>query len=142
VRPRFRPRNDSGFTLLELMVVLAILGLLAAVAGPPMLRYLSSGKSQAAKIQITNLGASLDLYAYDVGAYPATRDGLNALLAKPTSVNRWNGPYLKSKDTIIDPWGNPYKYAMPGQHGAYDVYTLGPKGTEGGQNDSPDFRNW
>jgi general secretion pathway protein G len=124
------------------MVVLAILGVLAFVAAPPVLRYLSSGKSQAAKIQIQNLGASLDLYNYDVGSYPSTRDGLNALITKPSSASHWNGPYLKAPEMIIDPWGKPYKYRRPGQHGTYDIYSLGPNGTEGAENESSDLRNW
>jgi len=94
-------KSAGGFTLLELMVVLAILGVIASMASPPVLRYLASGKIDAVKIQIVNLGSSLDLYNYEVGACPSSRDGLNALLTKPTAAARWNGPLLKSKEMMV-----------------------------------------
>jgi len=139
-----RPRapGNAGFTLLELMVVLAILGALAFVAAPPFLRYLASGKLQATKIQIVSLGSALDLYAYEVGRYPTNDEGLKALLAKPATAPRWNGPYLQRAEMITDPWGQPYQYRMPGQHGAYDLFSLGPKGTQGGEAESNDLRSW
>ena len=133
---------SAGFTLLELMVVLAILGALAFVAAPPFLRYLASGRLQATKIQIASLGSALDLYAYEVGRYPSSEEGLKALLAKPPTAVRWNGPYLQRAEMIVDPWGHPYQYRMPGQHGSYDLYSLGPKGTQGGEADSDDLRSW
>lgn len=142
MRLRAAKRGNAGFTLLELMVVLAILGALAFVAAPPFLRYLTSGKLQATKIQIVSLGSALDLYAYEVGRYPTGDEGLKALLAKPANAARWNGPYLQRAEMILDPWGHPYQYRMPGQHGSYDLYSLGPKGIEGGESDSNELRSW
>jgi general secretion pathway protein G len=137
-----RARGAAGFTLLELMVVLAILGVLAFVAAPPFLRYLASGKLQATRIQIASLGSALDLYAYEVGRYPTSEEGLRALVAKPATATRWNGPYLQRAEMIVDPWGHPYQYRMPGQHGSYDLYSLGPKGTQGGEAESNELRSW
>jgi general secretion pathway protein G len=137
-----RGRGAAGFTLLELMVVLAILGVLAFVAAPPFLRYLASGKLQATRIQIASLGSALDLYAYEVGHYPTSEEGLRALVAKPATETRWNGPYLQRAEMIVDPWGHPYQYRMPGQHGSYDLYSLGPKGTQGGEAESNELRSW
>jgi general secretion pathway protein G len=136
------PSREAGFTLLELMVVLAILGALAFVAAPPFLRYLASGKMQATKIQIVGLGSALDLYAYELGRYPSSDEGLKALLTKPANVARWNGPYLQRAEMLLDPWGHPYQYRMPGRHGSYDLYSLGPKGVEGGEGEANELRSW
>ena len=137
-----RVRRNAGFTLLELMVVLAILATLAFVAAPPFLRYLATGKLEATKIQIAGLGSALDLYSFDVGRYPSTEEGLKALVAKPANATRWSGPYVQRAEMILDPWGHPYQYRMPGQHGSYDLYSLGPRGTQGGETDSNDLRSW
>ena len=110
--------RDDGFTLLELMIVLAILGLLAFVAAPPFLRYLDTSKMETARIQVQNLGAALDLYAYENGRYPSGQEGLGALLAKPATAPRWKGPYLTQAEMINDPCGRPFFYGMPGRHGA------------------------
>lgn len=128
--------------MLELMIVIAILGMLAAVATPPFLRYLDSSKTNTAKIEIQSLGAALDLYSFENGRYPSTAEGLKALLEKPASAPHWNGPYLKRPEMIADPWGNPFHYRAPGHHGAYDLYSGGSDGTDPGENAAKGLRSW
>jgi len=128
--------------LLELLVVLAILGLLAVVATPQVLKYLGTAKHETAKVQIQNLGTALDLYRFEVGRYPTTQEGLAALVAAPTGAARWNGPYVKKRESLTDPWDRPYGYRSPGQHGAYDLYTLGADGQPGGEGENRDATSW
>lgn len=125
---RNRLAADDGFTLLELLVVLAILGLLVSLAAPPVLRYLSGAKEHTAQVQISNLSASLDLFKLDVGRYPTTEEGLSALVAAPTGVENWNGPYIKNSASLTDPWGHPYSYRSPGENAEFDLTTQGPDG--------------
>ena len=134
--------SADGFTLVELLVVLAILGLIAALATPQVVKYLGKAKTDAAKIEIKNLGAALDLFAIDVGRYPSDQEGLIALVAKPPGLERWNGPYLTAKAAPVDPWGRPYLYRFPGQHQQYDLYTLGADNAPGGSGDNQDVANW
>jgi general secretion pathway protein G len=135
-------RRDSGFTLLELLVVLAIMGLLAAIVAPQVLRYLGSSRSQTAKVQVQNVNAALELYKLDVGRYPTPEEGLNALVTAPATAPGWNGPYLQKAGALRDPWGQPYFYKVPGQHGEVDVYTLGADKAEGGSGEAKDVGNW
>ncbi|HEY4078737.1 MAG TPA: type II secretion system major pseudopilin GspG [Rhizomicrobium sp.] len=135
-------RRDAGFTLLELLVVLAIMGLLAAVIGPQVLKYLGSSRTQTAKVQIQNVTAALELYRLDIGRYPTVQEGLGALVAAPPTAPGWNGPYLRRADALHDPWGQPYLYTVPGKHGEVDVYTLGADKTEGGSGEDQDVGNW
>jgi general secretion pathway protein G len=137
-----KPRRQTGFTLLELLVVLAILGLLAAVVGPQVLRYLGSSKSQAAAVQSKNIAASLNLYKLDVGSYPTAQQGLQALMKAPPSVPFWNGPYLPDAGALVDPWRNPYHLRVPGEHGEVDVYSLGADNAPGGSGEAKDVGNW
>jgi len=137
-----RTQGQRGFTLIELLVVLVILGLLAGLVGPQVLRYLSSAKSDTALLQIEELGAGLDLYHLEVGRYPTTAEGLMALVEKPMGVNNWNGPYLKKKRIPLDPWGNEYHYQAPGEHGMYDLYSLGNDNMDGGDGDNADIVSW
>jgi general secretion pathway protein G len=123
--------KQTGFTLVELLVVLAILGLLAAVATPQVLKYLGRAKVDTAQIEIKNLSTGLDLFLIDVGRYPTQQEGLSGLVANPGSLPSWSGPYLKGTVVPLDPWGHPYQYRIPGQHGDYDLFTLGPDGTGG-----------
>ena len=136
-RPRhLQPRSKArcaGFTLIELLVTLAILALLATLATPPVLNYLASAKTDTAKIQIDNLGAALDLYRLDVGRYPTQEEGITALIERPQSAESWNGPYVKKAESLTDPWGEPYIYVIPGDHGDYDLYSLGADQVEGGE---------
>jgi general secretion pathway protein G len=135
-------RRLTGFTLIELLVVLVILGLLAGVVGPRVLKYLGSAKSDTTNLQIEEIGAGLDLYHLEVGRYPTTEEGLQALASAPTDVNGWNGPYLKKKEIPHDPWGNDYHYQYPGENGDYDLYSLGRDDADGGQGEDEDIVSW
>lgn len=135
-------RATRGFTLLELLVVLTILGLLAALAGPQLMGVLGGAKTKAAKLQIERLETVLDLYKLDVGRYPSTEQGLAALLVQPDGVEGWNGPYLKKADGALDPWGQAFTYRSPGQHGTVDIQTLGADQREGGSGEDRDVNNW
>lgn len=134
--------HSGGFTLIELLVVLVILGLLAGLVGPQVMKYLGSAKTDSARLQIEDLGASLDLYRLEVGRYPTNEEGLRALVEAPAGVNSWNGPYLKKRIVPDDPWGNEYHYRSPGQHGAYDLYSLGADNAEGGEGENRDIVSW
>ncbi len=137
-----KPRPDAGFTLLELLVVLAIMGLLAAIVAPQVLKYLGSSRSQTAKVQIQNIDAAAELFRLDVGRYPTPEEGLTALVTAAPSAQGWNGPYLQKATALKDPWGQPYLYRAPGQHGEIDVYTLGSDKAEGGTGEAKDVGNW
>jgi general secretion pathway protein G len=139
---RARRPWQRGFTLLELLVVLVILGLLATIAVPQAIKYLGGAKTDTAKIQIRNLGGTLDLYRLDVGRYPSQAEGLEALVTRPAGVERWNGPYVKKRDSLIDPWGRAYLYRVPGQHGEYDLFTFGADNTAGGDGENQDIVSW
>ena len=133
---------SRGFTLIELLVVLVILGLIIGVAGPRVINKLGGAKSDSAKLQIEELGASLDLYRLEVGRYPTTTEGLQALVQAPSGATGWNGPYLKKKTVPKDPWNNDYTYVAPGQHGPYDLSTLGGDNKEGGEGEDKDLHSW
>lgn len=135
-------RRACGFTLLELMVVLLILTLLATIAAPRVTHYLRKAKSQTAKVQVNALSAAVDSFHLDMGRFPSSQEGLKALVDRPGDTSNWDGPYLKMRDSLLDPWGHPYLYRIPGQHGEYDIYTLGSDGREGGDGDAADIGNW
>lgn len=135
-------QRDAGFTLLELLVVLAILGLLAAIVGPQVIRYLDSSKSQSARVQAKNVVAALNLFKLDVSRFPTQDEGLVALVKAPPSLPAWNGPYLPDQSAIIDPWGRPYLMRIPGEHGEVDVYSLGSDGAPGGSGEARDVGSW
>jgi general secretion pathway protein G len=137
-----RQFHQAGFTLLELLVVLTIVSLLAVVAGPQVVRYLGKAKSETAKLQIRTVSTALDLYLLDNGSYPPQRVGLPALLQAPLGAARWKGPYLKKPDSLIDPWGRPLIYRVPGRQGDYDLYSLGRDNAEGGTGEDQDITSW
>ena len=141
-RPAPRRPGESGFTLIELLVVLVILGLLAAFVAPQVLKYLSKAKTDVARAQIVNIASILDLYKLEVGSYPNEQDGLQALLQQPADAPRWNGPYVKKSDALTDPWGEIYQYRFPGEHGDYDLYTLGADHAPGGEGENQDVTSW
>lgn len=135
---RCQPR---GFTLLELLVVVAIIGLLAGYVGPKYFGQIGKSEIKVAKAQIDGLEKALDQYRLDVGRYPTTEQGLNALVTAPAGVTRWQGPYLK-KGVPVDPWGTPYVYKAPGSHGDVDIMSYGKDGAPGGTGENADITNW
>ena len=130
-----------GFSLIELIVVLVILGLLATVVGPRVMERLGRGRADIAKVQINQLEGALDLFRLDVGRYPNTGEGLTALLQNP-GVDNWTGPYLERESLPKDPWGREYQFRSPGQHGDFDLVSLGADGVEGGEKENADVVNW
>lgn len=137
-----RGSKNAGFTLLELLVVLVILGFIAAIATPPAMRYLGRAKTDTAKLQVQSLGSTLDLFRLDVGRYPTQEEGLQALVRRPSSAEGWNGPYVKKESSLIDPWGAPYLYKIPGEHGEYDLFSYGADKAPGGTGESQDVASW
>lgn len=131
----------NGFTLIELLVVLVILGLLAGLVGPNVLRALGGAKTKTTGVQIKDLEQSLEMYKLDVGRFPTTSQGLNALVQKPGDADGWNGPYLKS-GVPKDPWKNDYHYKYPGQNGEYDILSYGQDNSPGGEGEDSDVGNW
>ena len=131
-----RSQNMKGFTLVELLVVLAILGMLAALVGPQVLNQLGGAKSKSAAIQISDLEQALELYKLDVGKFPSSEQGLNALVRQPSGATGWNGPYLKKSELPDDPWGNPFEYRSPG--GVPEIISYGADGRSGGSGEDAD----
>ena len=131
----------SGFTMMELLIVLVIIGLLAALVGPALYKRIKPAKQAAASAQIRNFMTALDTYFIDTGRFPGTRQGLQALRKKPEGEKKWNGPYLK-KEIPKDPWGNMYIYRAPGRNGGYEIVSYGADGNEGGEGDNVDVNSW
>lgn len=135
-------RDQRGFSLIELLVVIIILGLVAGLVGPRLFGRVGQSKQATAKAQIELLGAALDQYRLDVGAYPPSGAGLQALVQNP-SVAAWNGPYLKKPAVPPDPWGRAYQYkCCPGEHGDYDIWSYGADGGPGGDSENGDIASW
>lgn len=134
--------RQSGMTMMELLAVLVIIGVVMGVVGGKFFGQAEEAKRKAAKIEINQIGQSLDLFKLEVGRYPTTSEGLQALVTAPAGVNNWNGPYWKNGTLPTDPWKNEYKYTQPGQHGAYDIISMGPDGKEGGDGADRDITSW
>lgn len=136
-------RSTAGFSLIELLVVLAILGLLAGVVGPRVMQSYSGSKTKAAKLQIEDFSTALDLFHLEVGRYPTSSEGLVALVTRPASANNWNGPYLKKQQIPKDPWGQEYHYQQPGQENrTFDLYSFGSDNGQGGDGEAQDIVSW
>jgi general secretion pathway protein G len=137
---RLSRSGETGFSLIELLIVMIILGLLASLVGPKMFGKLGMAKQKTAKTQIEMLMTALDAYRLDMGIYPDSQEGLEALMANPGD-DRWDGPYL-AKELPVDPWGNPYNYANPGEHGEVDIYSYGLDNQPGGDGENSDVVSW
>ncbi|HEY5722118.1 MAG TPA: type II secretion system major pseudopilin GspG [Allosphingosinicella sp.] len=134
-----RRSAQQGFTLMEMLVVLVVIGLIAAVAIPQVMKLLEGAKSKAARIQLETLSQSLNYYQLDVGSFPTGEQGLKALWQAPGGTEAWNGPYVRQERQLLDPWGRPFIYRSPGQKGDYDLISLGGDGKEGGTGDDADL---
>lgn len=150
-QPPSRDDNpEAGFSLVEMLVVLAIIGLLVSLVAPKVFNVLAGAKQKTAQIQLESFVNGLDLFAIDVGRYPSTAEGLLALYAKPGSATHWNGPYLRGNSVPTDPWGNAYIYRSPGQERSnltgnrnpFEIMSLGSNGQEGGSGDAEDIKSW
>ncbi|TCT06499.1 general secretion pathway protein G [Tepidamorphus gemmatus] len=138
-RRRARRDRRGGFTLVELLVVLVILSLIMGLVGPRVLSYLSDARGKSARLQIEAIQSALDLFYLDMGRYPTTSEGLQALVVRVPNADRWNGPYLNQTSVPLDPWGNPYDYRSPGASGPYEITSLGSDGRKGGTGDASDI---
>lgn len=135
-------RVEKGFTLLELLVVLGIIAMLAGIVGPQVMKHMGASKSKAARVQIEDLSAALDMYKLDVGKYPTSDEGLSALVEKSSTGKRWNGPYLRKSKVPKDPWLQDYRYTSPGEHGRFDLSSYGADEKEGGEGEDQDINSW
>lgn len=134
--------SQAGFTMLELLVVLAILGLLATIATPALLNQLGRAKTETARIQIQSLSTAIDLFRLDTGRLPTSGESLAVLRHKPPSLDEWNGPYVTQEASLTDPWGEKYVYKSPGDHGEFDLFSLGADRAVGGTGEDQDVTNW
>jgi general secretion pathway protein G len=134
--------SAAGYTLLELLVVLGIIAALTALVAPQVIRYLGEAKSDSAKVQLQNVQSALELHYLDTGTYPTTDQGLAVLVTAPANSSGWKGPYLKRSTALDDPWGRQYIYKFPGEHGAFDLYSFGRDGAQGGTGEDADIVNW
>ncbi len=133
--------RESGFSLIELIVVLVLLGALVAVVAPNLMTRGGDAKSDVARLGLSRLEGSLDMFYFDVGRYPTTREGLEALVMDPDAAS-WRGPYLKSRRSLIDPWGKQFQYRSPGENGDYDLWSTGADGLPGGEGNNADVTSW
>jgi general secretion pathway protein G len=142
MKPETLRPSENGYTLMELLVVLAILGFLAAMATPLVLKYLDTSRISTAKSEVANISSALEMFKFDVGRYPTTTEGLSALVKAPPGADNWNGPYLKKQAGIVDPWGRPYNYRSPGEHGDFDLYSYGSSGAPTDTGAKPKVASW
>ncbi len=135
-------RENGGFTLVELLVVLGIIALLMTLVAPQVVRYLSDARSETAAVQLKNIESALELYYLDTGQYPSNEAGPRSLVEQPAGTTSWRGPYLKKDSGLLDPWGRKFMYRLPGEHGNYDLYSLGRDGALGGDGENKDIMSW
>jgi general secretion pathway protein G len=131
--------RQRGMTLIEILVVLVLIGIVLGIVGGNFIGKGEKAKADAAKIEIGQISQTLDLYKLEVGRYPTSQEGLQALISAPAGVSNWNGPYWKKSTVPKDPWGNEYRYASPGSKGAYEIVSLGADGKEGGEGPDKDI---
>ncbi len=134
-------KQQAGFTLIEMIIVVVIIGLLAGLVAPQFMKQQGRAETKTARAQVELLGTALDTFRLDVGRYPTSQEGLAALMQRPGGADRWDGPYLK-KDLPLDPWGKPYIYKSPGDHGPYDIISYGADGVSGGSDTNSDINSW
>lgn len=134
--------KNGGFTLLELLIVMIIIGLLAALIGPKMIGRVGESRQTVAKQQIEGFSSAMEMYKLDTTKYPTQEQGLEALVTEPQGIANWKGPYLKKKFIPKDPWGNNYVYTYPGEHGDYDIVSYGADGNSGGDGEAKDVASW
>ena len=134
-------RAHHGFTLLELVMVLVIIGVILAMVGPRVFTNLGRANSEVAKTKIEQIGGQLELFKLDTGRYPSTQEGLNSLLTAPSGLANWNGPYIRDQKMLKDAWSRDFVYRAPGEKDAYDLLSLGADGKEGGEGENRDIRN-
>lgn len=134
-------RAHHGFTLLELVMVLVIIGVILAMVGPRVFTNLGRANSEVAKTKIEQIGGQLELFKLDTGRYPSTQEGLNSLLSAPSGLANWNGPYIRDQKMLKDAWSRDFVYRSPGEKDAYDLLSLGADGKEGGEGENRDIRN-
>ena len=139
---QMRIKRKNGFTLIELLVVLVILGMLGGIVGPKVMKYVSSSKSDVAKVQLADLAAALDMFKLEVGRYPTTKEGLVILVNKPQDIPDWDGPYMRKNKIPNDPWNNKYVYKYPGKTNVYELHTLGMDNQVGGEGEAADISAW
>ena len=135
-------RSSRGMTLIEILVVLVLIGIVMGIVGGNYIGQGEKAKARAAKIEIEQIGQTLDLFKLEVGRYPTSQEGLQALVTAPAGMTNWNGPYWKKSSVPKDPWGNEYQYASPGSHGPYDIVSYGADGKEGGDGGNKDVTSW
>lgn len=132
-------RCVNGFTLMEMLIVLVVIGMIAAVAIPQLTKLLGGAKHRAAQIQVETVSHAVDYYETDIGAYPTAEQGLKALWSPPSDAAAWNGPYVRREKQLIDPWGRPFLYRIPGRTHPYELLSLGADGKQGGHGDDADI---
>lgn len=140
MQKRFLISNAGGFTLVELLVVMVIIGLLATLVAPGLFKQFGKGQHEAAKAQVASIEQGLDKFRLDTGRYPNTQEGLNALVTNP-GIEKWDGPYVKNS-ILLDPWKRPYQYQSPGTRGEYDLFSYGRDGSPGGEGQDKDITSW
>src|SRR5258705_6834790 len=141
MKTQTRRRSNAGVTLIEMLVVVTIIALFATLVAPGMFKQGDKAKQVAARVQINNFEQALTQYKLNTGLFPTTEQGLEALRVRPNNLAQWDGPYLK-KEIPLDPWGHPYLYRFPGEHGDYDLLSLGADGQEGGEGEATDIVSW